>query len=123
MSSEPLSQSDIPSVPYLDLDAHHAPRKAEFLEAIERVIDSGAFAGGAEVERFEKDFADYCQSRFGIGVGSGTEALALALAAFGVGPGDEVITVPMTFIATAEAISSVGAKPVFCRYRRREFHS
>ena len=77
------------------------------------MIDSGAFAGGAEVERFEVDFAEYCQSRFAIGVGSGTEALALALAAFGIEPGDEVITVPMTFIATVEAISSVGAKPVF----------
>ena len=113
MSSSQFPISDISRVPYLDLDAHHAPRKAEFLEAIGRVIDSGAFAGGAEVEQFEKEFANYCESRFAIGVGSGTEALALALTAFGIGPGDEVITVPMTFIATAEAISSVGAIPIF----------
>ncbi len=113
MSFNQLAQMGKMSVPYLDLDAHHAHRKSEFLAAIERVIDSGAFAGGAEVERFEEDFAVYCQSRYSMGVGSGTEALALALAAFGIGHGDEVITVSMSFIATAEAISAVGAKPVF----------
>ena len=121
MSADRSKCPDCAGVPYLDLDSHHAPRRAEFLEAIGRVIDSGAFAGGREVDQFEENFASYCQSRFAIGVGSGTEALALALAAFGIGAGDEVITVPMTFIATAEAISSVGAKPVFVDIDEKTF--
>jgi dTDP-4-amino-4,6-dideoxygalactose transaminase len=65
------------------------------------------------VERFEKDFAAFCDCRYGIGVGSGTEAIWLALLALGVGPGDEVITVPNTFMATAEAVSMCGARPIF----------
>jgi dTDP-4-amino-4,6-dideoxygalactose transaminase len=100
-------------VPFLDLTAHHAPRRGEFLEAIGRVLDASAFAGGSFVERFEAEFAAYCGTGHAVGVGSGTDALWLALAALGVGPGDEVVTVPMTFIATAEAISRTGARPVF----------
>ena len=86
---------------------------ANFSAAIEEVIDSGAFAGGPFVARFEEDFATYCDCPHAIGVGSGTEALWLALLALGVGPGDEVLTVPSTFMATAEAITYCGAKPVF----------
>ena len=100
-------------VPFLDLDSHHAPLRAELNNAIQEVIDSGAFAGGPFVLRFEADFAAYCDSPHAIGVGSGTEALWLTLLALGVGPGDEVITVPNTFIATAEAITYCGARPVF----------
>ncbi len=100
-------------VPFLDLKAHHRPLRDEFLQAIAEVVDSGAFAGGRFVEEFEKDFAKYCGTESAIGVGSGTEALLLALKALDVGPGDEVITVPSTFIATAEAISHAGANPVF----------
>jgi dTDP-4-amino-4,6-dideoxygalactose transaminase len=100
-------------VPFLDLQAHHAPLMDEFEAAIRRVIESGAFAGGPFVAAFEEDFAMYCSCRHAIGVGSGTEALWLALLAAGVGPGDEVITVPSTFMATAEAISYCGARPVF----------
>jgi len=100
-------------VPFLDLATHHAPLRDEFARAFEEVVDSGAFAGGVFVERFEADFAAYCGTRFAIGVASGTDALWLALEALGIGPGDEVITVPMTFIATAEAISRTGATPVF----------
>ncbi len=100
-------------VPFLDLKSHHDPIKQEVMAAIEEVIDKNAFAGGPYVEKFEGEFAAYCQTDHGIGVGSGTEALWLALLALGVGPGDEVITVPVTFIATAEAISFTGAKPVF----------
>src|SRR5439155_16777655 len=81
--------------------------------AIAQVIDSGAFAGGPFVASFERDFATYCGARFAVGVGTGTEALWLSLLALGVGPGDEVITVPSTFMATAEAISFCGARPVF----------
>ena len=93
-------------VPFLDLKAHHAPLRAEFSRAIEEVIDCGAFAGGRFVESFEAEFASYCEAEHAIGVASGTDALWLALLAMGVGPGDEVITVPMTFVATAEAIPS-----------------
>ena len=100
-------------VPFLDLQSHHAPMLGEINAAIQEVIDRAAFAGGAFVTRFEEDFAVYCDSRYAIGVGSGTEALWLALLALGVGPGDEVITVPNSFMATAEAITYCGAKPVF----------
>jgi len=100
-------------VPFLDLQLHHAPLMGEFTAAIEEVILSGAFAGGAHVAQFEEDFASYCGCRHAIGLGSGTEALWLTLLALGVGPGDEVITTPNTFMATAEAITYCGAKPTF----------
>ncbi len=100
-------------VPFLDLKAHHQPHRQEFLDAISEVIDQSAFAGGPYVAKFEQDFARYCGVEHAIGVGNGTDALWLVLLALGVGPGDEVITVPMTFMATAEAISFTGARPVF----------
>jgi len=101
------------SVPFVDLKAHHAPIRAELDRAIQEVIDSGAFAGGPFVEKFEERFADYCDCQYAVGVGSGTEALWLGLLACGIGQGDEVITVPSTFMATAEAITFAGARPVF----------
>ncbi len=101
------------NVPFLNLKSLHEPIKDEINDAIQRVLNSCAFAGGPFVEQFEKDFATFCQCEHAIGVGSGTEALWMALLALGVGEGDEVITVPNTFIATAEAISFCGAKPVF----------
>jgi len=100
-------------VPFLDLNAHHAALRGELDRAVREVIDSSAFAGGPFVEKFEADFASYCGCQHAIGVGSGTEALWLSLLACGVGPGDEVITVPNTFMATAEAITYSGARPVF----------
>ena len=100
-------------VPFLDLKAQHDPLRAEILAAIGEVIDSSAFAGGPFVAKFEDEFAAFCGTRFCVGVGNGTDALWFALLALGVGPGDEVITVPNTFMATAEAISFCGAKPVF----------
>ena len=100
-------------VPFLDLNAHHAPLRVEIDSAIREVIDCSAFAGGPFVEHFEKEFARFCGVPFSVGVGNGTDALWFALLALGIGPGDEVITVPMTFMATAEAISYCGAKPVF----------
>jgi len=87
--------------------------KDEIASAIQQVLDKTAFAGGPFVAEFEKGFASYCNCELAAGVSSGTSALWLALAGFGIGPGDEVITVPNTFIATAEAISFTGAKPVF----------
>jgi dTDP-4-amino-4,6-dideoxygalactose transaminase len=101
------------NVPFLDLKAQYEGIKDEVEGAIREVIDSCAFAGGPFVEKFEHAFAQFCGSEHAIGVGSGTEAIWLALVALGVGNGDEVITVPNTFIATAEAISLSGATPVF----------
>jgi len=108
-------------VPFLDLNAHHAPLREEFDRAIAEVIDSGAFAGGPFVEKFEAEFATYCQACHAIGLGSGTEALWLSLLACGVGPGDEVITVPNTFMATAEAITYCSARPVFIDVDERTY--
>jgi dTDP-4-amino-4,6-dideoxygalactose transaminase len=100
-------------VPFLDLKAHHAPLFEKFDRAIREVIESSAFAGGPFVERFEEEFAAFCGSTDAIAVGNGTDALWLALLALGIGEGDEVITVPNTFIATAEAITYCKARPVF----------
>lgn len=100
-------------IPLLDLKAQYESIKNEISDAIQQVLDSCAFAGGPFVQAFEKQFAEFCGCKHCIAVGSGTEALWLALLALGVGPGDEVITVPNTFIATAEAISFCGAVPVF----------
>jgi len=100
-------------VPFLDLGACHKPIREQLDAAIRDVIDKNAFAGGPFVAAFEKEFAHYCDSPFAIGVGNGTDAIWLSLLALGVGPGDEVITVPSTFMATAEAISYCGAVPKF----------
>src|SRR6202011_3474439 len=108
-------------VPFLDLNAHHAPLREEFDRAIGEVIDSGAFAGGGFVEKFEAEFAAFCRCQHAIGLGSGTEALWLALLACGIGPGDEVITVPNTFMATAEAITYCAARPVFVDVDERTY--
>ncbi|MGC1404825.1 MAG: DegT/DnrJ/EryC1/StrS family aminotransferase [Thermodesulfobacteriota bacterium] len=101
------------NIPFLDLKTQYESIKEEIQSALRQVIENTAFAGGPFVAKFEKSFADFCQCQYAIGVGSGTEALWMALLALGVGPGDEVITVPNTFIATAEAISFTGATPVF----------
>ncbi len=100
-------------IPFLNLKAQHQALKAEILAAVSEVIDNTAFAGGPYVAKFEEEFATYCTTRHAVGVGNGTDALWFALLALGVGPGDEVITVPNTFIATAEAITYCGATPVF----------
>ena len=80
---------------------------------IQDAMANGMFIGGPQVSGFEEEFAAFCDTRFCAGVNSGTDALRFALMALGIGPGDAVITVPNTFIATTEAISQVGAKPVF----------
>src|SRR5437868_3768177 len=100
-------------VPFLDLKAHHDPIRAEVMAAMNEVIDVNAFAGGPFVTRFEEAYARYCDTKFCVGVGNGTDSLWFSLLALGVGPGDEVITAPMTFMATVEAITYAGAKPVF----------
>lgn len=100
-------------VPFLDLKAQMASIKPEVIKAVESVIDSAQFVLGPEVKAFEDEFAAYCGVRHAVGVNSGTCALQLALLAAGVGPGDEVITVPHTFVATVAAIQYTGARPVF----------
>jgi dTDP-4-amino-4,6-dideoxygalactose transaminase len=100
-------------VPLVDLQAQYATIKNEIDEAISKVISCGDFILGSEVKRFEEAVAAYCGTRYAVGVASGTDALHLALLACGIGTGDEVITTPFTFIATAEAIIHCGARPVF----------
>lgn len=100
-------------VPFLDLKTQYLSIKDEIKQAIDQVLETTAFAGGPFVEKFEKEFAAFCSVQHCVGVASGTDALWLALLALGVGKGDEVITSPSTFVATAEAISFTGASPVF----------
>jgi dTDP-4-amino-4,6-dideoxygalactose transaminase len=97
------------SIPLVDLKAQYAAIKGEIDAAIQRVVDACDFVMGKEMVAFEQDFAAYCGVRHAIGVSTGSDALTLALLACGIGPGDEVITVPNTFIATTEAITHVGA--------------
>jgi len=99
-------------IPQADLRAQNDTLRAEIDAAIGRVIDSSAFIRGPELVAFEQEFAAYCEVPHAIGVGNGTDALWLALRALGIGPGDEVATVPFTFAATVEAICHVGATPV-----------
>ena len=100
-------------IPFVDLKAQYRSIKGEVDAAILGVLESCEFTLGSEVVAFEKEFAAYCGAAYGMGVNTGTSALHLALLAAGVGPGDEVITVPFTFIATASAIDYTGATPVF----------
>ena len=100
------------AVPLLDLKAHHEPLKKEILAVLERTFQSNAFILGPDVAKLEERIAAYCQANHGIGVTSGTDALLLALMALGVGAGDEVITTPYSFFATAGVIVRLGAKPV-----------
>jgi dTDP-4-amino-4,6-dideoxygalactose transaminase len=100
-------------VPFLDLKAQYASIKSEVDVAIQGVLNNCQFILGSEVAAFEQEFASYCGSAYGVGVNSGTSALHLALLAAGIGPSDEVITVPFTFVASVAAIHYTGAKAVF----------
>lgn len=113
MAAVPVSQSAPAAVPFIDLVAQHQTIASEIREAVDRVFASQAFILGDEVARFEEEAARYCDTREAIGCASGTDALLLALMALGIGPGDEVVTSPFTFFATAGAIHRVGARPVF----------
>ena len=108
-------------IPFVDLKAQYLSIKTEIDAAILGVLDSCQFTLGPEVAAFEREFGAYCQAPHGIGVNTGTSALHLALLAAGVGPGDEVITVPFTFVATVSAIDYTGATPVFIDIDPRRF--
>ena len=109
-------------VPYLDLRAQYRSIKPEIDQAVARVLDSCQFVLGPEVAEFEKEFASYCGTTECVAVNSGTSALHLALLAAGVGPGDEVITVPFTFVASVSTILYAGAKPVLVDIEPRTFN-
>ncbi len=100
-------------IPLVNLKAQYASIKPEMDAAIQRILDNTSFIMGAEVVQFEEAFADFCGTDHALGLASGTAAIQLALVALGIGPGDEVITVAHTFIATAEPIALLGALPVF----------
>lgn len=100
-------------IPYVDLARQHAPLKAELLAAVAQVLDSGHFMLGPAVSAFEQSLASLCESKYAVGLNSGTDALILALRALKIGPGDEVILQPNSFVATASAVVLVGATPVF----------
>jgi len=100
-------------IAFVDLHAQHSPIRDEINAAINEILSNSSFIGGAAVSQFEAEFAQYLGVQEVIGVGNGTDALWLALAAHGIGPGDAVITVPNTFIATVEAITRAGARPLF----------
>src|SRR6185312_2853932 len=109
-------------IPFLDLQAQFESIREDIMDALDRVFASGQFVGGEWVEQFEEQFARFVGSRYAIGVSSGTSALELALKAAQVAAGDEVIVPANSFFATAEAVSNVGAKPVFADVDPRTYH-
>jgi dTDP-4-amino-4,6-dideoxygalactose transaminase len=113
--------SDAMRVPFLDLVTPHKQLEGELLGVVRKALRTASFIGGPMVEEFESSFAQFCDSKYCVGVNSGTDALRFALIAAGVGPGDIVITVPHTFIATTEAISQSGAQIVFVDIHERTY--
>ena len=107
--------------PFLDLVTVHRELREELLSVFETSFDTAGFIGGPVVQGFERDFAEFCDSRFCVGMASGTDALRLSLIGAGVRPGDTVVTVPLTFIATTEAISQAGARPDFVDIDERTY--
>jgi len=108
----PLAATEGTSVPFIRLDSAFPELFAELMETVERIASKSAFTLGPELERFEEAFASFCGTEYAAGVSSGTAALEIALRALEIGPGDEVIVPTYSFIATAEAVSTVGATPV-----------
>jgi dTDP-4-amino-4,6-dideoxygalactose transaminase len=109
-------------IPILDLYPQYQSIKTEIYAAIDRVLESGQFIMGQDVKEFEQEVANYLGVKYAIAVNSGTDALIIGLRALGIGSGDEVITTPFSFFATAESISNVGAKPVFVDIDARTFN-
>jgi dTDP-4-amino-4,6-dideoxygalactose transaminase len=109
-------------VPFVDLKAQYQTISSQVDEAIRRVVDETDFVLGRDVDLFEQEFADFCEAEYAVGVDSGTSALELALRAYGIGEGDEVITVSHTFLATVAAISYTGARPVLVDIDRDSYN-
>jgi dTDP-4-amino-4,6-dideoxygalactose transaminase len=109
-------------VPFVDLTQQYYNLKSEIDNAIFQVLESSQFILGPELEKFEHEFAKYCNVKYGVGVASGSDALTLSLVALGIKKNDEVITVPNTFISTVDAISKCGAKPVFVDINKKTYN-
>jgi dTDP-4-amino-4,6-dideoxygalactose transaminase len=109
-------------IPFLDLVSPHKELRREIVDSVNSTLDTAGFIGGPVVEAFEREFAAFCGASHCVGVGSGTDALRFALMAAGVGEGDIAVTVPNTFIATTEAISQTGARPVFVDIDERTYN-
>src|SRR5713226_8471154 len=107
------STTAVRQIPLLDLKAQHEPIREEILRAITRVVNSQRFIGGPDIAALEQEIAAYCGTKFAVGCASGSDALYLALVALGIGPGDQVLTTPYTFFATAGSICVTGAEPVY----------
>ena len=110
------------NIPFLDLKTPHQELEEELLNVFRSCLRTASFVGGEHVEGFEKEFAEFCETKYCVAVSSGTDALRFAMIAAGIGSGDEVITVPNTFIATTEAISQTGATPVFVDIDERTYN-
>src|ERR1700687_321940 len=108
-------------IPFLDLVTLHKDLETELLSTLEDTLRTAGFVGGPKVEEFEREFARFCDASHCVGVASGTDAVRFALTAAGVKPGDVVVTVPNTFIATTEAISQAGARPDFVDIDERTY--
>jgi dTDP-4-amino-4,6-dideoxygalactose transaminase len=109
-------------IPFLDLKTPHRELEEELIAVFRESLRTASFVGGAQVQGFEEEFAQFCETKYCIAVNSGTDALRFALIAAGIGPGDEVVAVPNTFIATTEAISQTGATPVFVDIDERTYN-
>ncbi len=109
-------------IPFLDLVTPHRELEEELIDVFRSCLRTASFVGGKQVQEFEQDFAEFCETRYCVAVNSGTDALRFSLIAAGIGPGDGVITVPNTFIATTEAISQTGATPVFVDIDERTYN-
>ena len=100
-------------IPYVNMKAQWQEERNELLPIIDKILSSGQYVGGTEIDKFEEDIAKYCQVKYAVALNSGTDALIMALDLLGVGPGDEVITPPNSFIASTAVIIHRGARPVF----------
>jgi dTDP-4-amino-4,6-dideoxygalactose transaminase len=110
------------NIPFLDLKTPHCELEEELVAVFRECLRSASFVGGPQVRAFEEEFAQFCETKYCVAVNSGTDALRFALIAAGIGPGDEVITVPNTFIATTEAISQTGASVAFVDIDERTYN-
>jgi len=114
--------SDVMQIPFLDLIAPHRELEEELVKVFRECLRTASFVGGSQVQGFEEEFAQFCETKYCVAVNSGTDALRFALIAAGIGPGAEVITVPNTFIATTEAISQTGASIAFVDIDERTYN-